>query len=333
MIRQIAIALALATTMLPGAPASAQGPAAPTNWPEGRTIKIVVPFAPGGATDVIARIMGEKLSRIWTTPSVSTSVIIENKGGAGGNIGTEQVARAEPNGDTILLVSVGLATNPYLYKKLSYDPAADFAPVSLVALVPNMLITGNEKPFKTVAELVAWGKANPGALTYASSGVGTSIHLSGELFKKLTGVDMTHVPYRGSAPAVQDVMAGRVDVMFDNITSSLQQVRGGTLRGLAITTGKRSSFAPELPPVNDAVPGFDVSSWFAFFVPARTPRPIIDRLARDTKTALADAGVQEKFAALAAESVGSTPEELGAFLNAENERWSKLIRDAGIRAE
>ncbi|MDB5568952.1 MAG: hypothetical protein JWN93_135 [Hyphomicrobiales bacterium] len=328
MIREIAKGLALGAAMLCGPAALAQSP-----WPEGRTIKIVVPFAAGGATDVIARIMGEKLSRMWTTPAAAASVVIENKGGAGGNIGTEQVARAEPNGDTILIVSVGLATNPYLYKKLSYDPAADFAPVSLVALVPNMLITGNDKPYKTVAELVAWGKANPGKLTYASSGVGTSIHLSGELFKKLSGVDMTHVPYRGSAPAVQDVMAGRVDVMFDNITSSLQQVRGGTLRGVAITTAKRSSFAPELPPVNDVVPGFDVSSWFAFFVPAKTPRAIVDRLARDTKTALEDAGVKEKFAALAAEAVGSTPEELGAFVKVENDRWGKLIRDAGISAE
>ena len=301
---------------------------AQTGWPQGRTIKVVVPFAAGGATDIIARIVSDKLSQMW-----NASVVVENKGGAGGNIGTEQVARAEPNGDTLLLVSVGLATNPYLYPKLSWDPVADFAPVSLVAMVPNMLIAGHHLPVKSVAELMAYGKANPGKLTFASSGVGTSIHLSGELFKKMAGIDMTHVPYRGSAPAIQDIMGGRVDIMFDNITSSLAQVRGGTLKGLAITTAKRSPFAPDLPPVADALPGFDVSSWFAFFAPKKVPQPIVDRMAADTRLALADAGVKSKLDALAAEAVGSTPAELGAFLAKESDTWGKLIKGAAIVAE
>ena len=297
-------------------------------WPQGRNIKIVVPFAAGGATDIIARIMADKLGQMW-----NCSIVVDNKGGAGGNIGTEAAARAEPNGETFLLVSVGLATNPYLYPKLGYDPVGDFAPVSLVAMVPNMLIAGKHLPVTSTAELIAYGKANPGKLTYASSGVGTSIHLSGELFKKLTGVELTHVPYRGSAPAIQDIMGGRVDVMFDNITSSLAQVRGGTLNGLAITTAKRSPFAPELPPVADAVPGYDVSSWFAFFAPKKTPPEMVARMAADTKVALTDPLVKSRLDALAAEAVGSTPAELAAFLAKESETWGKLIKDQGIRAE
>ena len=297
-------------------------------WPQGRNIKLVVPFAAGGATDIIARIMADKLGQMW-----NCSIVVDNKGGAGGNIGTEAAARAEPNGETFLLVSVGLATNPYLYPKLGYDPVGDFAPVSLVAMVPNMLIAGKHLPVKNVPELIAYGKANPGKLTYASSGVGTSIHLSGELFKKLTGVELTHVPYRGSAPAIQDIMGGRVDVMFDNITSSLAQVRGGTLNGLAITTAKHSPFAPELPPVAEAVPGYDVSSWFAFFAPKKTPPVMVARMAADTKIALTDPLVKSRLDALAAESVGSTPAELAAFLAKESETWGKLIRDQGIRAE
>ena len=297
-------------------------------WPQGRNIKLIVPFAAGGATDIIARIMADKLGQMW-----NCSIVVDNKGGAGGNIGTEAAARAEPNGETFLLVSVGLATNPYLYPKLGYDPVGDFAPVSLVAMVPNMLIAGKHLPVTSTAELIAYGKANPGKLTYASSGVGTSIHLSGELFKKLTGVELTHVPYRGSAPAIQDIMGGRVDVMFDNITSSLAQVRGGTLNGLAITTAKRSPFAPELPPVADAVPGYDVSSWFAFFAPKKTPPEMVARMAADTKIALTDPLVKSRLEALAAESVGSTPAELAAFLAKESETWGKLIRDQGIRAE
>ena len=319
--RSFSTALA-ASLALPGVARAQSG------WPQGRNMRLIVPFAAGGATDIIARIMADKLGQMW-----NCSIIVDNKGGAGGNIGTEAAARAEPNGENFLLVSVGLATNPYLYPKLGYDPVGDFAPVSLVAMVPNMLVAGKHLPVNTVAELIAYGKANPGKLTYASSGVGTSIHLSGELFKKLTGVEMTHVPYRGSAPAIQDIMGGRVDVMFDNITSSLAQVRGGALKGLAITTAKRSPFAPELPPVADAVPGYDVSSWFALFAPKKTPQEMVTRMAADTKTALIDPVVKSRLDALAAESVGSTPAELAAFLAKESDTWGKLIRDQGIRAE
>ena len=315
----------LSAGLVAGAPfaARAQG-----GWPQGRNIRLVVPFAAGGATDIIARIVADKLSQMW-----NCSIVIDNKGGAGANIGTEIVAHAEPNGDTFLFASVGMATNPYLYAKLGYDPIADFAPVSLAAMVPNMLVAGKHLPVNSVADLVAYGKANQGKLTYASSGVGTSIHLSGELFKKLTGIEMTHVPYRGSAPAIQDIMGGRVDIMFDNITSSLAQVRGGGLKGIAITTAKRSPFAPELPPVADTVPGYDVSSWFAFFAPRRTPEAMVAKMAADTKIALADATVKSRLDGLAAEAVGSTPAELGAFLARESNTWGKLIKEQNIAAE
>ena len=319
--RSFSLGLAAAMTT----PLVARGQA---GWPQGRNIRLVVPFAAGGATDIIARIVADKLGQMW-----NCSIVIDNKGGAGANIGTEIVAHAEPNGETFLFGSVGMATNPYLYAKLGYDPIADFAPVSLTAMVPNMLVAGKHLPVNSVADLIAYGKANPGKLTYASSGIGTSIHLSGELFKKLTGIEMTHVPYRGSAPAIQDIMGGRVDIMFDNITSSLNQVRGAALKGIAITTAKRSPFAPELPPVADTVPGFDVSSWFGFFAPVKVPQAMVAKLAADSKAALADPTVMERLGALAAEPIGSTPAELGAFLARESDMWGKLIKEQKIVAE
>ncbi|PZU84467.1 MAG: hypothetical protein DI527_22625 [Chelatococcus sp.] len=297
-------------------------------WPQGRTIKLVVPFAPAGATDVLGRLVADKLGQSW-----GTNLVVENRPGAGSNIGTEAVAKAEPNGDTLLIVSVGLATNQYLYPKVNYDPVRDFAPITMVALVPNLLVVNNQLPVKDVAELVAYAKANPGKLTYASSGVGTSLHLAGELFQKLTGTKMVHVPYRGSSQAIQDLVGGRVDLMFDNITSALPQARAGSIRALAVTTAKRAPTAPEFPPIADTVPGFDVSSWFALFAPAKTPKAIIDKVQADTKAALADPAVRAKMDALAAQPVGDTPAELGAFLQSEMKKWGDLIRTAGIKAE
>ena len=297
-------------------------------WPEGRKIRIVVPFPPGGATDVIARIMADKLGRMW-----GASVIVENKGGAGGNIGNGEAARAEPNGDTILMTSPGIATNIFLYDKISYDPIGDFTHTSLVALVPNILVMAPDKPFKSVADIIAAAKANPGKLSYASSGVGTTIHLSGELFKFVTKTDIVHVPYRGSSPALTDLMAGRTDFMFDNISSALPQVKGGALKALAITTAKRSPFVPDLPLVADTLPGFDVSSWFGFSLPRKTPEAIVSRLVADTKTALQDPDVRKKLEGLAAEPVGSTAVEFTAFVQKETDIWGKVIREGNIKVE
>lgn len=297
-------------------------------WPQGRTIRLIVPFPPGGATDVLGRLMADKLGQAW-----GSNVVVENKAGAGGNIGTDQAAKAEPNGDTLLIVSVGLATNQYLYNKLTYDPVADLAPITMIAMVPNLLVVGNHLPVKSVQELIDYGRANPGKLTYSSSGIGTSIHLSGELFQKLAGVKMVHVPYRGSSQATQDLIGGRVDLMFDNAPQILPHIRAGSVRGLAITTAKRSPSAPEFAPVGDTLPGFDVSSWFALFAPARTPAAVIARVQTDTKAALADPVVREKMAALAAEPIGNTPAELGAFLKAEMQKWGQLIKDIGIKVD
>ncbi len=297
-------------------------------WPQGRLIKLVVPFTPGGATDVLGRLVADKLSQTW-----GSTMVVENRPGAGSNIGIEAVAKAEPNGDTLLIASVGLATNPYLYAKINYDAAKDLAPITMVALVPNLLVVNNQLPVKDVAELVAYAKANPGKLTYASSGVGTSLHLSGELFQKLTGTKMVHVPYRGSAQAIQDLIGGRVDLIFDNITSALPQAKAGMIRGLGVTTAKRAPTAPEFPPIGETVPGFDVSSWFALFAPAKTPPAIIAKIQADTKAGIADPAVRAKMDALAAEPGGWTSEELASFLQAEMKKWGELIKEVGIKAD
>jgi tripartite-type tricarboxylate transporter receptor subunit TctC len=313
--------------------AAAGGIAAPgialgqSAWPQGRSIRITVPFPPAGATDVLARILSDRFGEYW-----GARVLVENKPGAGGNIGADQVAKSAPDGDNILIFSVGMATNPHLFQNMPYDPIRDFDPVSLIAMVPNILIANKDRPYRTAAEFVAYAKANPGKVTYGSSGVGTSLHLSGELFNSLTGAKMQHVPYRGAALAIQDLLAGQIDVVLDNITSALPQARSGAVRGLAITTAKRSQFAPELPPLADHVPGFDVTSWFALFVPKGTPRPIIDRISGDVLKALAEPEVKDKLAALAADSVGSSPEELAALLKSETDKWGRLIREAGIKA-
>ncbi|MFJ5368016.1 Bug family tripartite tricarboxylate transporter substrate binding protein [Bosea sp. CER48] len=297
-------------------------------WPQGKVLKLVVPFPPAGATDVLGRLVADKLGQIW-----GTNIVVENRAGAGGNIGTDAVAKAEPNGDTFMIVSVGLATNQYLYAKLNYDPVKDLAPITMVAMVPNLLVVSNQLPVKDVAELVAYARANPGKLTYGSSGIGTSVHLSGELFQKLTGTRMVHVPYRGTAQAAQDLMTGRIDLIFDNIPQALPHVRAGTIRGLGITTAKRAPTAPEFPPIAETVPGFDVSSWFALFAPAKTPPAIIAKIQADTKAAIADPAVKAKMELLAAEPAGWSQAELASFLQAEMKKWGDLIRDAGIKAE
>ncbi len=297
-------------------------------WPQGRQLRIVVPFPPAGATDILARLVGDRLGQTW-----GTNFVIENKPGAGGNIGTDAVAKAEPTGDTLLMVSVGMATNQYLYPKLTYDPVADLAPVSLVAMVPNLLVVGNHVPVKSVGELIAYGKANPGKLTYGSSGIGTSVHLSGELFKKLTGVDMVHVPYRGTAQATQDLIGGRIDLIFDNITQAVTHARAGSVRALGITTATRSPVSPEFAPIADTVPGFDVSSWFALFAPAKTPAAVISKIQSELKTGLADPAVKAKIEALAAITIAGTPAELATFLKSEMDKWGALIKELGLKVE
>ncbi|MEW6639398.1 MAG: tripartite tricarboxylate transporter substrate binding protein [Pseudomonadota bacterium] len=310
------------------APLLAASRARAADWPT-RPVRLIIPFTPAGATDVIGRLLANRLSEVW-----GQQVIVENKPGAGANIGSEAAARAEPDGYTLVIMSVPLAVNRFLYASLSYDPVKDFAPVSLLVLQPNIMAASNVLPVKSVAEFIAYCKANEGKVSYASSGNGTSLHLCGELFKRMSGVQMTHIPYRGAAPAMNDVIPGRVDIIFDNVSSILPHVRSGSVRGLAATTARRIRAAPELPTIAEAgVPGFDVSSWFALYAPARTPPDILARVNRDTVAALQHAAVKPRLEDLGAEIVGSTPEALAAHLQAEMDKWGPVIRDARIRID
>jgi tripartite-type tricarboxylate transporter receptor subunit TctC len=296
-------------------------------WPN-RFVRVVVPFPPGGGTDSVARILANRLSEVW-----GQQMVIENKGGAASNLGAEAVARSEPDGYTLLIGSLPLAVNRFLYSSLGYDPVADFAPVTLIAVYPNLMVVPNSSPAKSVSEFVAHAKANPGRITFASSGTGTSTHLSGELFKRMTGIEMTHVPYRGVALALNDVIPGRVDVMFNTMAGVLQQVRTGQLRGLAVTSAQRFPTAPDLPTVAESVPGFDVTSWYALFAPAKTPADILRKLHADAVAVLAEPATKDKLEKTGVLVASSTPEELAARLKAETELWGPVIKAAGIKPQ
>jgi tripartite-type tricarboxylate transporter receptor subunit TctC len=315
---------ALAPVLI-GAPAFAQAPS-PSAWPN-RFVRLVVPFPAGGGTDAVARILANRLSEVW-----GQQMVIENKGGAGSNIGADAVARSEPDGYTVLIGSLPLAVNRYLYSSLTYDALTDFAPVTLICLYPNLMVVPNSSPAKSVPEFIAHAKAS-GKITFASSGTGTSTHLSGELFKRMTGIEMTHVPYRGVALALNDVIPGRVDVMFNTMAGVLQQARSGQLRGLAVTTPKRFPTAPEFPTVADFVPGFDVSSWYAFLVPVKTPAEIVKKLHADTIAILREPAIKSKLEQVGVMAIGSTPAELAAQLKSETEMWGPVIKAAGIKPE
>lgn len=280
--------------------------------------------------DAIARALGEKASK-----SLGQSVVIENKSGAGGNIGADNVAKSPGDGYTIMITSIGMATNMALYQKLSYDPVKDFAPVSLLAVVPNVLVTNATQPsVKTVADVIANAKAQPGKLTYASAGNGTSIHLAGEVFASQAKVDMLHIPYKGSGPAVTDLLGGQVNYMFDSITSAKPHILSGKLRAVGLTTAKRSSALPNVPTLAESgLAGYEVSPWFAVFAPASTPKPIIAKLNAALLDAMKQPDIKAKFETIGAESIGSTPEELGKYLNQEIARWGKLIKDQNIKSD
>ena len=316
---------AVLAPVLGGRTAAAQA-ASVQGWPS-RVIKLVVPFTPGGGIDSIGRILGARLTEIW-----GQQVVIENRPGAGGNIASEFVARSAPDGYTMYITAAGLAVNRYLFASINYDPLADFAPVTLICLFPNVLVVPNSSPLRSVGDLVAQAKGEPGKLTFASPGHGSSPHMSAELFKHMAQVNLTHVPYRGASPAYTDVIAGRVDCTFAVMASGLPLVRSGQLRALGVTTAARVAAAPEVPTIAEAgVPGYDTSSWFAFFVPAKTPPEIMAKMRTDTVAVLADPQIRAKLDALGVVVVGSTPEQLGAHLKAEMERWAPVIKAANIR--
>jgi tripartite-type tricarboxylate transporter receptor subunit TctC len=298
------------------------------DWPV-KPVRIVVPFTPGGSTDITARLIGNRLQEVW-----GQSVVVENKPGAGGNIAADMAAHSDPDGYTILISGPGMATNPFLYPSLSYDPVGDFAPVTMLITQPNMMCVPNSSPAKSVREFIAYCNDNKGKVTYASSGNGTTLHLSGELFKRLAKVEMTHIPYRGGAPAINDLIPGRVDVIFDNMPSIISHVKGGTLRALAVSTKERVAVVPDIPTIAESgVPGFDVFSWFGFFVPARTPQDVVARINADTNAALVYPQVKSRFEELGATPKGSTQAELAAFLKSETDKWGPVIREAKIRVE
>jgi tripartite-type tricarboxylate transporter receptor subunit TctC len=308
---------ALALAAADGLPARAEA------WPT-HPVHVIVPYAPGGSTDTVTRITADKLSKIWAQQTV-----VENKPGAATNIAAAVVAAAAPDGYLLLMGTSSLATSRLLFRSLPYA-ISDLAPVTLVCTFPLMLVVPNASPAHSVADFLTFARENKGKVTYASPGVGTAPHLAGELLKQLTGIEMTHVPYRGDAPALTDTMAGRVNLQIGG-GGLLEQVRGKQIRGLAVTTAKRSPLAPELPSVAESdLPGFDVQGWFAFFVPAKTPPEIIEKIHRDTVSVLQDPGVKAKFENISMMAAGSTPEELGALLRAETEKWTGVIRVAKI---
>ena len=309
--------------------ASAAAPLAAQTWPV-KPIRLIVPYSPGGTADLLGRGIARKLSE-----SLGQQVVIENRTGAGGGIGANLVAKSKADGYTLLLGTIAThAINPNLYPDIPYDPVKDFAPVALVATMPNLLVVNPSVQAKNVRELIALAKAKPGELAFASAGSGTTQHLSGELFKKMAGVDLLHIPYKGNAPAVTDLVGGQVQLMFDNIAISLQQVRAGKLRALAVTGPNRSPVLPDVPTIAEAaLPGYSVTSWFALFAPAGTPAAIVARLNKETNKALDDEVLHRQLADQGIEPGSGTAERLAAHIRAELARWKKIVAETGARVE
>ncbi|MGZ5136506.1 MAG: Bug family tripartite tricarboxylate transporter substrate binding protein [Burkholderiales bacterium] len=295
-----------------------------------RPIRIVVAYTPAGATDILARVIGQKMNEAWGQP-----VIIENRPGANGNIGTEYAAKAAPDGHTFLMTTAGPhGINPSLYRKLGYDAVKDFTAVSLVALVPNILVVSNALPVKNVKELIAYAKANPGKLCYGSPGAGSTAHLSMELFKSMTGTNLVHVPYKGSAGVLTDVMGGQIAATMDNMPAYLPQVKAGKIRALAVTPNKRSPAAPDIPTVAEAgVPGYNSSAWFGLVAPAATPKDVVTKLSVETARILQLPDVKSRLSELGAEPIGSTPEQFSSHIKAEIAKWAKVIKEANVELQ
>jgi len=295
-----------------------------------KSLRLIVPFPPGGPADALARLVGDKLSA-----SLGKAVVVDNRPGAGGNIGMELGARSAPDGYTLVLAPAGnLTVNPFLYRNVPYDVGRDFAPVTVIAAVPNVLVVHPSVPAKSVAELVRHAKAHPGTLNYSSPGNGSGAHLAGELFKSMTGVDIVHIPFNGIAPAVTAVVGGQVQMMFAGAPSALPQVKAGRLVALGVASPKRIAAAPDLPTLAESgLPGFDVTSWYSIVVPSGTPNDIIARLRSEIASTLTQPDIQEKLAGLGAEPIGNTPAEFAAMLKVETAKWGKIVKDANIQVE
>jgi tripartite-type tricarboxylate transporter receptor subunit TctC len=298
-------------------------------WPA-KPIRIVVPFAAGGTSDILARTIGDKLQGV-----LKQTVLIENKAGAGGVIGADSVAKSPPDGYTLLLGTIAShAINPALQPKMPYNAATDFAPVILLGSISNVLLVGAEQPFKNVKDLIAAAKAKPGSITFASAGQGSSQHMSGETFKLLAGAELTHVPYKGSAPAIQDVIGGQIPMSFETVTVAMPHIQSGRVRALAVTSATRSPALPSVPTLQEAgVPGFDVASWQAFYFPAGTPAAIVQRVNAEVEKILAQPEVKAKMDGLGLVHSANTPAQFTAFGNAELAKWAKVVKDGKVKAE
>jgi tripartite-type tricarboxylate transporter receptor subunit TctC len=303
------------------------GTASALDYPT-RPVRWIVPYTPGGGTDITARIMAQ-----WLSERLGQQFIIENKAGAGNNIGTEAVIHSPPDGYTLLLVNPANAINTTLYPKLSFNFIRDSAPVAGIMRVPNVMEVNPSLPAKTVAEFIAYAKANPGKINWATSGNGTSVHLSGELFKMMTGVEMANIPYKGSAPALTDLIAGTVQVIFDNMPPSLPHIRAGKLRALAVTTATRSEALPEVPTVAETVPGYEASAFYGMSAPKGTPPEIIDKLNQEINAALADPKVKARLAELGGILIPGSPADFGKLVAAETDKWAKVIKEGGVSLE
>ena len=292
-----------------------------------KPIRLVVTFPTGGAPDILARLFSEKAQ-------LGQPVVIDNKPGAGGNIGSDIVAKSVGDGHTLVMGTVGThSINGALYEKMPYDMVKNFTPISLIASAPNLLVVNNDLPVKTVPELIAYMKANPNKLSYASPGIGTSVHMSGELFKSMTGTSMTHVPYKGRQFYVPDLLGGSVQLVFDNMPSALPLAKEGKIRAIAQTTAKRSAAAPDVPTVAETLPGFEAITWFAMFAPANTPKPVIDRLNAEVVRVFKLPEVAERLKTLGLEAVLSSPDELAKYQATEIVKWAKVVKESGAKAE
>lgn len=329
--RAVLVCGALSIIALAVTPAAAQ-----SSWPA-KPVRIVVPFAPGGTTDILARALAPELAKAFGQP-----FIVDNRGGAGGNIGADIVAKSAPDGYTLLMGTVGThGINKSLYRKMAYDPQKDFAPITLVAAVPNVMVVNAEKAkaagLHTVADFIRIAKASPGKFNMASSGNGTSIHLAGELFKTMSGTYMIHFPYAGSGPALMGLMSGDMDVMFDNLPSSMQLIKSGKLKALAVTSAERSAALPDVPTVEQAggptLKGFEASSWFGLLAPAGTPPETVNRIQQEVAKSLNSSAMKEKLLAQGAIPSGNTPQQFTGFINAEHQKWALVVKTSGAKVD
>lgn len=317
--RTVAALAALALTL----------PAAAQQYPT-KPIRLVVPFAPGGSSEIISRVVAQKLSE-----SLGQQVVVENRPGGAGNIAMEQVARSDPDGYTLILGHIGtLAVNPAMFPKLPYDPNRDFAPISLMAAVPNVIVVNPAVPAKTLQEFIALAKKRPGAINYGSAGTGSSGHLAMEYFKQIANVDLVHVPYKGTGPMLADLLGGQTETTFTGVPPLLPHIKQGKLRALAVGSAKRTDALPDVPTVAESgFAGFETSQWYGLLAPARTPKPIVDKLSSEVARALRQPDVVQRLAADSATPVGSTPEEFAAYIRKEQERWGRVVKTANIKAE